>query len=355
MKKFINQDDMKNENFIDVFNLIKELGTTTRKQIEAITKLSWGAVSNITARLIESGLVIEVKPEKTDGPGRTPSFLQVDGRRFCAIGIDVNLTGISAELVNIRNEFILSMRHQADFSSREALLECICSAVDKILAEASESELSVIGIGVAMQGIVDAAKGISVKLKQCKDWENVDLAGILKEKYNIPVWLEHDPNCILLAYSENSDASDAILLRIDRGIGMSLLLNGDIVGRMGMFEIGHTLAPGGTLEDCASIRGVEKRFGKSFDELARLAKDGDDTAVKIFEDLSKNLATAIYNVQKLFNVPSIILCGEIMKYSDIFMDEIKELNPEIEFSETDVGCAAYGAALIAIEKAIRKL
>jgi len=122
-----------------------------------------------------------------------------------------------------------------------------------------------------------------------------------------------------------------------------------------MFEIGHTLAPGGTLEDCASIRGVEKRFGKSFDELARLAKDGDDTAIKIFEDLSKNLATAIYNVQKLFNVPSIILCGEIMRYSDIFMDEIKELNPEIEFSETDVGCAAYGAALIAIEKAIRKL
>ena len=187
MKKFINQDDMKNENFIDVFNLIKELGTTTRKQIEAITKLSWGAVSNITARLIESGLVIEVKPEKTDGPGRTPSFLQVDGRRFCAIGIDVNLTGISAELVNIRNEFILSMRHQADFSSREALLECICSAVDKILAEASESELSVIGIGVAMQGIVDAAKGISVKLKQCKDWEIVDLAGILKKKYNIEI------------------------------------------------------------------------------------------------------------------------------------------------------------------------
>lgn len=355
MKKFINQDDMKNENFIDVFNLIKELGTTTRKQIEAITKLSWGAVSNITARLIESGLVIEVKPDKTDGPGRTPSFLQVDGRKFCAIGLDVNLTGICAELVNIRNEFILSMRNQADFSSKEALLDGICSSVEKILGEAEESELSVIGIGIAMQGIVDAVKGVSVKLSQCKDWENVDLAAILKEKYRIPVWLEHDPNCILLAYSENSDASDAILLRIDRGIGMSLLLDGEIVGRMGMFEIGHTLAPGGTLEDCASIRGMEKRFGKSFDELARLAGKGESSALAIFEDMSKNLAEAIYNVQKLFNVPSIILCGEIMKYSSIFMDEIKALNPEIEFSETDVSSASYGAALIAIEKAIRKL
>ena len=40
MKKYINQDDMKNVNLIDVFNLIKELKQTTRKQIEAITKMS---------------------------------------------------------------------------------------------------------------------------------------------------------------------------------------------------------------------------------------------------------------------------------------------------------------------------
>ena len=194
MKKFINQDDMKNVNFIDVFNLIKELKQTTRKQIEAITKMSWGAVSNITARLIERGLIIEVKPEKNNSSGRTPSYLEVNGNTHYTIGLDINMTGIKAELVNIKNISVKRWQSNLNYYSKDTLLECIVSFITKILDEIKSDAIQILGIGIAMQGIVDADKGISVKFPVCKGWENVRLADILRNEFNLPVWIEHDPN-----------------------------------------------------------------------------------------------------------------------------------------------------------------
>ncbi|MEE1049181.1 MAG: ROK family protein [Clostridia bacterium] len=353
MKKFINQDDMKNVNFIDVFNLIKELKQTTRKQIEAITKMSWGAVSNITARLIEKGLVIESKAEKSNSPGRTPSYLEVNGGTHYAIGIDVNMTGIKAELVNIKNDSIKTWKTASNYSDKTTLLECITGFIHNVLDEIKDESIQIIGIGIAMQGIVDADNGISVNFPACKGWENVPLADIIQTEFGIPVWIEHDPNCILLAHSENSTFSDAILLRIDRGIGMSLMIDGNVIGGMGMFEIGQTIVNGGTLEDHSSITGMETLYGKPFDYLVADANNGISYATDIFNEMASYLATSIYNIRKIFNVSTVILCGDVMSHSHLFLGKIKSFNPDIDFSEIDVSCASYGAAIIAVDKSIR--
>ena len=65
MKKFINQKDMKQSNTADVFGLIRKNGRMTRRQIADKTEMSWGAVSTITARLIEEGYISEVKSDET--------------------------------------------------------------------------------------------------------------------------------------------------------------------------------------------------------------------------------------------------------------------------------------------------
>ena len=350
MKKYINQDDMKNINLIDVFNLIKELKQTTRKQIEAITKMSWGAVSNITARLIERGLIVECKAEKSNVPGRLPSYLMVNGNTHYTIGLDINMTGMKAELVNIKNDSVKTWESNSNYSDKYTLMKCIVDFVQKILSDTED--IQIIGLGIAMQGIVDADNGISVKFPACDGWENVKLAEILQNQFNIPVWLEHDPNCILLAYSENSTNHDAILLRIDRGIGMSLMLDGNIIGGIGMFEIGQTVIDGATLEDHSSITGMEKLYNKPFDVLVADANSGNPSAIAVFDKMATHLATSIYNIQKIFNVSSVILCGEIMAHSNLFMDKLQHINPEIEFAQIDVNYASYGAAIIAVDKAI---
>jgi predicted NBD/HSP70 family sugar kinase len=72
--------------------------------------------------------------------------------------------------------------------------------------------------------------------------------------------------------------------------------------------------------------------------------------------MNKHLSIAIINMSILFNVKKVILCGNMMEYKDLFCEELsdaikKGLNGNLEeIAITDVKNAAYGAALIAIEK-----
>lgn len=365
MKKFMNQEDMKYGNCMDVFYLIRELKQTTRKQIEAVTGLSWGAVSNITSRLLKNGFIVEGKSEEATGPGRTPSYLEVDGSRYCTLGLDVNLTGIKAELMNLKKESLKSWSSRSDYSSKSALLLSIESLLDTVFADEECRQYEMMGIGIAMQGIVDAQNGISVSLTQCKDWKEVPLASILEEKYQFPVWLEHDPNCILLAHGENSTLENAVLLRIDRAIGMSVMLDGKIMGGLGMFEIGHTIVvPDGAVCSCGkcgcleayvSVSAMEQKFKKSFEQLMQLGAEGNQDVKKWFEEMAMRLGIAIYNIRKLFHVSDIILCGEMMESGSFFMDAIEQVNEDCQFSVIDVGCASYGAAMIALEQAVKEV
>ena len=61
MKKFIDHQNMKQSNAADVFNLIREGEKITRRDIERILGMSWGAVSGICAKLIDEEYVSEVK------------------------------------------------------------------------------------------------------------------------------------------------------------------------------------------------------------------------------------------------------------------------------------------------------
>lgn len=363
MKKFMNQEDMKYENCMDVFYLIRELKQTTRKQIEAVTGLSWGAVSNITSRLLKHRFIVECRPEGGTGPGRTPSYLEVNPDCYCTIGLDVNLTGMKAELVNLKNQSLKTWSCESNYSSKESLLSSIKSIFEMVFNDEECKKYEIMGIGIAMQGIVDAQRGISVSLTQCKEWRDVPLASILEEKYKIPVWLEHDPNCILLAHGENSPVENAVLLRLDRAMGMSVMLENKIVGGRGMFEIGHTLVVPegepcscgnkGCLEAYASVSAMEQRLERPFSQLLKDAAAQDVDAIACFEEMAFWLGISIYNIRKIFNVPDIILCGELTEGKEFFIKDLEKRNEGVRFTVIDANCASYGAAMIALDKSIK--
>ena len=60
---------MRNMNTLTVLNHLRTAGPCTKRQLQAATGLSWGAISNITAQLIECGLLVE-----THSPGMLGFF-----------------------------------------------------------------------------------------------------------------------------------------------------------------------------------------------------------------------------------------------------------------------------------------
>lgn len=377
MKKYLNQQDMKDRNSTNIFRLIRKKGPLTRRQIEAETGLSWGAVSNVTARLIELGYIRECKdPDSiivtglsdvggTVAPaGRTPIYLEADDAYHYVIGMDINASGFRAVMMNLRGDAVETVCRAVGFSDGDTLMREICALTREIL-DAADGK-SVLCIGIAMQGTVDAANGVSVRFPRCRDWENVPLASELEDRFGLPVFLEHDPNCTLYAHSVPSGVEEAILVRIDRGIGMAVMLGGRVFERLGAFELGHTVVhPAGAVCSCgkrgcleayASMTGVSDRAGIPFEVVASHAREGDETAAAYFADMADALTVSIVNAARLLNVREIVLCGEMLTYRDLFCDRLfrraKEISgePELHFSCTDVAGAALGGAMIALER-----
>jgi predicted NBD/HSP70 family sugar kinase len=370
LKKFINQDEMKRMNLTDVFRFIKGRRQTTRKTIEAATGLSWGAVSKIAARLIETGFVTERKPADGAGVGRTPSFLEINGGGRYAVGLDINMTGMTAALLNLRNEQVRKWRGDADYTDRDTLLASIKRFARGVFEDAGQMG-EVVGTGVAMQGVVDAENGVSARLPQCAGWQNVRLAEILQAEFRVPTYLEHDPNCVLIAESERRKLGNAVLLRIDKGVGMAVMLGGRVIGGVGLFEIGHTaVVPDGLpcacggrgcLEIYASISGFERQFGAPFVEIVSRARSGGGAALALFDGMAARLGAAIRNAACLFNAGDVFLCGEMTECADLFLEKARRVVREsgfggkARFTLTDVENAAFGAALVAIDKAVNNI
>ncbi|MBQ8408899.1 MAG: ROK family transcriptional regulator [Clostridia bacterium] len=367
MKKYINQQDMKQSNTADVFALIRR-GRITRKQIAERLGMSWGAVSTITSELIENGYASECKAESDGAAGRTPSYLEVCCDRHFSIGLDVNDMGLRAVLVNLGGDVVEEFSAEADLTSKDALIGCICSLLDSIAGGLGERNL--ICIGIAMQGIVNAESGISVHIPGRDDWENVPLAQIIRDRYGVPAYLEHDPNCILFA-ARRGKVKDTLLVRADHGIGMAVMLGGRIIDKPGIFELGHTVVePGGIpcgcgkrgcLDQYASIRGIKARSGKKFHVLISDADIGDDEAQSYLNDAARHLAYVISNVAYLLNVERIVLCGRLFEHRELFWGEFMSQYqifgsfeiPKISFA--DATAAPHGAALIAMGIALRKI
>ena len=371
MKKYLNQQDMKDRNHTNIFRLIRKKGPLTRRQIESETGLSWGAVSNVTARLIELGYVREIKDGENPAgtAGRTPILLEADGETHFIVGLDVNCSGFRAVLMNLQNRVLHTVQRTPYCGDRESLLSGIRETVREILDFADGKH--VLCIGIAMQGTVDAANGVSVHFPRCKDWKDVPLCAMLEEEYGLPVFLEHDPDCILYAYSASAGLRDAILIRVDSGVGMAVMMNGRIFERLGAFELAHTVvtpdgAPctcgnRGCLEAYASETGMAELAGIPFDELVQRAQRGDRAALGVFTQMADSLALAVGNVSRLLNIGEVVLCGDMLRHRELFYDRLSASafrvagEHRLSFSVTDVAEAASGGAMIALERYVLRL
>lgn len=368
VKNYIDQKDMKELNTADVFSLVKSRGALTRKQIAERLGMSWGAVSTITAQLVEEGYLCEKKATPDGAAGRTPSYLEVCIERHFAIGLDVNDIGLHAVLSDLRGDVVEEYSADPNLSSKDALIGCIYSLLDRIVTELGNRHL--LCIGIAMQGVVNAESGISVRIPGRGDWENVPLAKMVSDRYDVPAFIEHDPNCILFA-ARRGKIKDTMLVRVDHGIGMALMLGGRIIDKPGIFELGHTVVvpdgleckcgKHGCLDQYASIRGIKARSGKKFHVLVSDADIGDEFALGFFNDAARHLAFAVSNVAYLLNVERVVLCGRLFEHKDLFWDEFMKYYERFggmdipRFLFADATAAPHGAALIALGTVLRKI
>ena len=152
---------------------------------------------------------------------------------------------------------------------------------------------------------------------------------------------------------------------------MAVMLGGRIIDKPGIFELGHTVVrPNGEecscgrrgcLEIYASMSGMERLSGLSFDELSSRARGDDQWALEFFNDMADCLCSATVNFTNLMGLESLVLCGDMCGERELFFDRFMEmkrlLDPSNGLSVTfaDVGMAAKGSAMLATRIALSRI
>ena len=350
MKKYMDLEDMSKVNCSNVLNVIRESKEISRKEISDITGLSWGGMTKIVNKLFEKGYIEETKNTAATGVGRTPGVITICKDRNVVIGLDINREGLGGCVINLAGEILGEYSSPMNFATKEELLESIISFASNVVKE--NNNKNILGIGVAMQGMVDANKGISIKFPGCKEWRNVAIRDILENHLHYPVYIEHDPNCMLYAAIYNNPEENCVLFRIDRSIGMAVTVDGNVLQGNGLLEVAHSIAvPGGRKCKCGK-RGCVEAYLQACLEDKELRDDAIEEAAEV-------ISVLMYNMSQVFNASKIILAGSLMDYKEYFetqlLEEFNNLDSEkkvnVVFLEGTKN-VVYGAAMIAVQEAI---
>ncbi len=363
--------ELKRHNTLKIFNAMRALNFASRKELTELTGLSWGSVSTITGELIQRGVLVAQKTESAGG--RPAEKLALSPDRFLQLGIDINSVGLSFVIVNLRGQIVRSSLLPIVSRKKESLLNALFSETEAILSSVE----NVIGINLSMQGKINRKTGVSLRTNFFTDWKDVPLVDYFEQRFHLPTKLYHDPDC-LLSYHLRNDArlfgkSNGYVVRLDDGIGMARLIDGNIyeTGDELSYELGHIVSvpngracpcgKRGCLEAYASLRGMRELYAENnhcnpntFNESL---KSNDTAARQVLKSAAEHLGVALANLFTLSSPEFILLDGVLFSISPEFFEDVKNnvvfsLNDDCNllFASYKQEAPAVGACLLTIEK-----
>lgn len=391
-----NSTQIRCNNIRTLLAAIKANGPVAKRELQKLTGLSWGAVSSLTGLLCEHGYIVSAGKQVTS-VGRKPSELDINGDDHYIVGVDLNLSGLCGVITDMKGRIIREWLRLFARNEYDCILDTLLALLDEIFAAFSHK--LILGIGLAVQGFVDMENGVSVYLPHVQGWKDVPLRRMMEERYGCSTLVLHDPNCIMVAEKAFGDsfmgiAENAVLVRIDNGIGMAQMVNGQLYlganGRAGELEhvVVNTNGPvcacgnrgclnayatGGGLvrqfdekvrQGCPTIADTRQVREQGYKILAAAAQNGDVLCRELFEQMGVYLGQALSTVYNLLNPDLIVLYGDLTAYRELFAEAVqrqleahvyKGIPAKLQFSALGRNAAAQGAALVVSDQKVAEL
>jgi predicted NBD/HSP70 family sugar kinase len=243
------QDSLRTRNLALVLSLIAGApDPVSRADVAAATGLTRATVSSLVDTLVEGGLVGELEPRQTRPTGRPATGLILSGDRAAGLGLEINVDYLATCVI----DFAGGVRHrevvqqdQRGRTTREVLDDAVAMA-GSALERAAEQELIVAGIGVAVPGLVDVARGV-LRLAPNLGWRDIDFRGLLSESpllAGLPIMVDNEANFAALGElhaDRPGRPSDFLHVSGEIGVGAGIVMRGALFrGAHGWSgELGH--------------------------------------------------------------------------------------------------------------------
>ena len=272
---------------------------------------------------------------------------------------------------------------------RQEVLDLLVEVVQEALSAAPEAE----AVGFGIPSLMDRDRRVSLEGVHLP-LDGVPFRDLMSERLDLPVVVDNDANCALLAEARAGaakGAADALLVTLGTGIGGGILARGELYRGTGSGgELGHTVVEldgepctcgsRGCLETVASgpaiaragaaaaVAQPESALGGAKDEgreitgplVTELAGEGDPAAVAVLADVGRKLGAGLASLANVFSPEVIVVGGGASAAGELLLEPAREAlrqralgpNRDVRVVAAHFGDEAgmLGAALMALER-----
>lgn len=346
-----NVDLVKQLNSAVVYRLIDQHGPISRIQIAEQSQLAPASVTKITRQLLERGLIKEVDQQASTG-GRRAISIVTETRPFHAIAVRLGRHDATIALYDMQGKSLEEEHYKLPEKTQETLESALFKAIDHFIDSRQRRIRELIAISVVLPGLVDPNVGV-IRYMPHINVNSWPLVENLQRHFHVTSFVGHDIRSLALAehyFGVTHDSLDSILVRVHRGTGAGILVNGQIflgnnsnVGEIGHIQIdplGERCHCGnfGCLETVVANVAIEQRVQHLLQQgypskitpdnctittICKAANRGDPLAREVIEHAGQYLGKAVSIAINLFNPQKVVIAGEITEAEKILLPAIQ--------------------------------
>lgn len=345
---------------------------------------SFPLITKLLSELMEEGLVIETGYAISTGGRRPLTYaIKEDVMYVVSVAMDQFVTRLA--IMDMENKTITQVEKiELNLAGNEKALPVLIEKIEDIIQSSGIPKSKISGVGIGMPGFVNAEKGINYTFLKAPQ---KSISYIISERIGIPVYIDNDSSLVALAeqrFGAAIDKKNAMVINVGWGIGLGLILNGQLFrghdgfagefSHIPLFNNGKLCGCGksGCLEtETSLITIIEKAKeglkagrlskidipagvppGQSIEIIMHAAQNGDRFAVELFTEAGYNIGRGVAILIHLLNPEIVILSGRGSSAGKVLMAPIQQaLNehciPRLSHStELEISTLGYMAELI---------
>jgi len=323
-------------------NLIRAHQPISRADLARLMNVRRGVASLLVSELLSESLIFEGALGEAVGRGRRPTFLYIDSRERCVVGVDIRASRTYVMVTDLMGKQLGAVSSFQTNKDVNVLTQELARRIKQTLADYKEVGACG-GVGVVVPGMVDPALG-RVLHAPTLGWRDVSLRDPLAAALGMPVHIENSGKACALAqlWATRSDvvaSASSVFVSVSDGVGTGVVVNGELLrGRHNTAgEFGHVpLSIDGPRCSCgatgcweayvSNLATLSRYFGRDLanaqprdaetasftvEDLIARARAGDAKALAAINSTARYLGLGLASIINSLDPARIYIGGEI--------------------------------------------
>lgn len=366
----------------EIFSLIANKRATSRAEILKACGLSRVTVTQRINGLLSAGLIRETEETMPSG-GRPTRVLGLNHSAGFLLAANIGESHIHLAIMDMTPTILVEETIPfVEKQNPQATLTMIATHFLSLMEKRDDKSAVLVGISLSLPTPVDSTHGCVTGPSILPGWEQFDIIGTLKKRFNTPVYVENDVNLMTLYEHRHhfSHVSDMFFIKMGTGIGSGIITGGALfrgargaAGDIGHIQFNTEPAP---LCRCGKFGCVEARaagwaIGRDLETHGYQAKNAQDVvellenrvpeAMMYIRKSGQTIGEVASNVVSILNPDLIVVGGTLAQCGEFLLSGIRELvyqrclplatqNLQIVLSASKTDSALYGAACLLLEE-----